>query len=226
MLFAVLALLLLAVIVLPQFWVRHTLAKHGDDRPDIPGTGGELARHLLDRFSLPDVPVETSDRGDHYDPQARAVRLSENVYSGRSLTAVAVAAHEVSHAVQHANGERSFRAWQGLARFAMVTDKAAGIFFIAAPFLAILARTPMALVALLAVGGGLLSVRVLVTLATLPVELDASFGKALPVLEKGAYVSETDMPAVRSVLKAAALTYLAAALITLVDLARWVRLLR
>ncbi|WP_295806258.1 zinc metallopeptidase [uncultured Nitratireductor sp.] len=226
MLFAVLALILLAVIVLPQLWVRHTLAKHGNDRPDIPGTGGELARHLLDRFALPDIRVETSDRGDHYDPRDKAVRLSQNVYSGRSLTAVAVAAHEVSHALQDAHGERSFKAWQRLARFAMVTDRAAGIFFIAAPFLAILARTPLALLALVAVGVGLLAVRVLVTLATLPVEFDASFAKALPVLESGQYVSETDMPAVRAVLRAAALTYLAAALITLVDLARWVRLLR
>jgi Zn-dependent membrane protease YugP len=67
---------------------------------------------------------------------------------------------------------------------------------------------------------------VLVTLVTLPVEYDASFSKALPILKAGRYVDENDMPAIRSVLRAAALTYVAGALISLVNLARWVRLLR
>jgi Zn-dependent membrane protease YugP len=68
---AILAILvLLAAVALPQLWVRHTIRRHGDDRPDLPGTGGELARHLLDRFDLGHVRVEVTDRGDHYDPAA------------------------------------------------------------------------------------------------------------------------------------------------------------
>jgi Zn-dependent membrane protease YugP len=108
----------------------------------------------------------------------------------------------------------------------MWTDRAAGIFFVAAPFLAILARTPLALAALVGTGIALLGVRVIVTLITLPVEFDASFRKALPIIEEGGYLEEKDLPAARSVLRAAALTYVAAALVTLVDLARWIRLLR
>lgn len=225
-LIGVAALLVIAAVALPQFWVRRTLARHAKNRPDLPGTGGELARHLLDRFDLGHVKVDRSEAGDHYDPEALTVRLTDPHLAGRSLSAVAVAAHEVGHAIQHANGERMLAWRQRLAKFAMWTDKAAGVFFIAAPFLAILARTPLALAAL--VGGGilLLGVRVVVTLVTLPVEYDASFRKALPILEEGKYLDESDMPAARSVLRAAALTYVAAALVTLVDLARWIRLLR
>jgi uncharacterized protein len=77
-------------------------------------------------------------------------------------------------------------------------------------------------------GSGLavLGVRVIVNLVTLPVELDASFKKALPILREGGYLPEDDLPAVTGVLRAAAFTYVASALISLVNLARWVRLLR
>ncbi len=217
---------LLAIVVLPQLWVRHTIGKHGADRPDLPGTGGELARHLLDRFDLDDVKVEVTDKGDHYDPDARVVRLLRQHHDGKSLSAVAIAAHEVSHAIQDAHGERKLAARQRLARLAVITDRLAGIFFVAAPFLSLLARTPAAFVALLGAGVALLGVRVLVNLVTLPVEIDASFSKALPILREGRYIAEDDLPAAHSVLRAAALTYVAGALISLVNLARWIRLLR
>src|SRR5687767_13762886 len=93
-------LLLLAIVFGPQLWVRHVLKKHGDDRPDLPGNGAELARHLLDEAGLQHVTVEETGLGDHYDPEALAVRLLPQHHDGRSIAAVAVAAHEVSHAVQ------------------------------------------------------------------------------------------------------------------------------
>jgi Zn-dependent membrane protease YugP len=210
---ALIGILVLGVILLPQLWVRHTISRHGVERSDLQGTGGELARHLLNRFDLPNVKVEITDKGDHYDPQDKAVRLLKQHHDGRSLSAVAVAAHEVSHALQDAAGERKLSLRQELAQVAVWTDRAAGVFFIAAPFLAALARTPAALFLVIGIGVALLGVRVLVTLVTLPVEA-------------GRYVDENDMPAIRSVLRAAALTYVAGALISLVNLARWVRLLR
>jgi Zn-dependent membrane protease YugP len=218
--------LLLAVVVLPQLWVRHTISSHGGDRSDLPGTGGELARHLLNHFDLPHVSVEVTDRGDHYDPDAKAVRLLPQHHDGRSISAVAIAAHEVSHALQDAGNERMLALRQKLAKFAVATDRIAGIFFIAAPIIGVLARTPAALLGLMAIGVALLAVRVIVNLVTLPVELDASFGKALPVLKQGGYLHEDDLPAARSVLRAAAFTYVASALISLINLARWIRLLR
>ena len=94
----------------------------------------------------------------------------------------------------------------------------------------VLVQFTLFLLTFLAVGTlvafALLSVRVIVNLVTLPVELDASFGKALPVLKQGGYLHEDDLPAARSVLRAAAFTYVASALISLINLARWIRLLR
>jgi len=217
---------LLAIVVLPQFLVRSTIARHEAERPDLDGTGGELARHLLNRFDLTSVKVEITDKGDHYDPEAKAVRLTAKHHDGRSLSAVAIAAHEVGHALQDARGERMLSLRQRLVKFAMVTDKFAGVFFIASPILGGLARTPIAFFGLVGLGIAFLAVRVIVDLVTLPVETDASFKKALPMLESGGYLDAKDMPAVRSVLRAAAFTYLAGALISLVNLARWIRLLR
>ncbi len=217
---------LLAVVVLPQAWVRWTISRHGADRPDLPGTGSELARHLLNRFDLAGVTVERTELGDHYDPDARVVRLGAAHHDGRSVAAAAVAAHEVGHALQHAGGERLLATRQRLAKFAMTTDRFAAVFFIAAPFLGLIARTPIAFAALVGIGMAFMAVRVLVDLVTLPVEFDASFSKALPILEEGGYLAAADLPAARRVLRAAALTYLAGALISLVNLARWIRILR
>ncbi len=97
-------LLVLAIVLGPSLWVRATLALYAAHRSDIPGTGAELARHLLDRFGLETVAVEVVPEGDHYDPDARAVRLSPIAYEGCSVVAVAVAAHEVGHAIQHRDG--------------------------------------------------------------------------------------------------------------------------
>src|SRR4051794_11799488 len=89
---AIAGVLFLAILLGPQAWVHRVLARHGVDRPDLPGTGGELARHLLDEAGLDTVKVEVTDAGDHYDPENRVVRLTRPHYDGRSVSAVAVAA--------------------------------------------------------------------------------------------------------------------------------------
>lgn len=222
----VMILLLLAAVFGPQFWVRHVMHRHGAERADFPGTGGELAEHLIAEHGLDGVQVETTEKGDHYDPRTRTVCLSRETRGGKSLTAVAVAAHEVGHALQHARDERGLRLRQTLVSVAATTDMVASVFFIAAPVLTVIVRSPLALLAMAGVGLALLAVRILVHLVTLPVEFDASFGKALPILRAGNYLSERDLSGARSVLRAAAFTYVAAALASLLDLARWIRVLR
>jgi len=154
------------------------------------------------------------------------VRLLEGHHGGRSITAIAIAAHEVGHAIQHHQGYKLLSLRQTLVKFASVTDKFAAIFFFIAPVLGILARTPAAFFGMVLLGISLIAVRLIVHLVTLPVEWDASFTKALPILEQGGYLSAEDMPAARQVLQAAALTYLSVALSGLLDLARWIRILR
>ena len=219
-------LLLLALVFGPQLWVKRVLRQHGAERSDLPGTGAELARHLLDEANLQSVAVEKTDIGDHYDPEAHAVRLLPQHHDGRSIAAVAVAAHEVSHAVQHARGETAFMRRLELVRSLVWVERIASGILMLAPVVFILVRSPALVILQIIAGLALLGIRVVVHLTTLPVEFDASFGKALPVLLRGRYLGAGDMPAARSVLKAAAYTYVAAALATLLDVARWFRILR
>src|SRR5258707_852447 len=219
------ALLVLAIVFGPQLWIRRVLARHGGERLDFPGTGAELARHLLDEAGLQAVAVEETDKGDHYDPEARTVRLLPQHHDGRSVSAVAVAAHEVSHAVQHARGEPSFARRVALVGRLIWVERVAGGMLLLAPIIFAMVKSPVLLALEIAAGVALLGVRVVVHAVTLPVEFDASFGKALPVLERGRYLSNADMPAARSVLRAAAWTYVAAALMTLFDVARWFRII-
>ena len=100
----ILAVLLMALVVGPGLWVQAVMKRHRFPANRYAKTGGQVARELLDSSGLRDVVTETTDRGDHYDPIAKAVRLSADNFNGRSLTALAVAAHEVGHALQDARG--------------------------------------------------------------------------------------------------------------------------
>jgi hypothetical protein len=104
------------VIFGPQLWTRRVFAQNSTPRPDYPGTGGELARHLLDRFDMKHVEVETTELGDPYDPETKTLRLTPDKYSGKSLTALTVAAHEVGlPAARTAHTARASRPWGGKA---------------------------------------------------------------------------------------------------------------
>ncbi|MGC1506987.1 zinc metallopeptidase [Ketobacter sp. MCCC 1A13808] len=117
MLYAILIIVLFALMFLPQFATRHLLEKHSQVRKDFPGTGGEFAQHLIGRFQLQGVTVEATNSGDHYDPAARTVRLTEDKLGGKSLTAVVVAAHEVGHAIQHHTRSRALQVRSGYRKY-------------------------------------------------------------------------------------------------------------
>lgn len=224
----VLVVAVLALVLGPNLWVRHVLRKYGqpEDRYRASGTGADLARHLLDLHQLHTVKVEGTAQGDHYDPQARAVRLAAANYRGASLTAVTIAAHEVGHAIQHARGEPWFATRQRLARVAVLGEKTAGLLLLAAPLLMLIARAPQAGLAVLVLAAASVVLGTLVHLVTLPVEFDASFNKALPMLEHGRHLQPVDLPHARRILTAAALTYVAGSLAGLLNLWRWLRVLR
>ena len=218
--------LALSLAFLPSLWVRRVLKQHATDRADFPGTGGEFARHILDEMKLTHVKVEATDLGDHYDPEAKAVRLSADHFGKRSLSAVVVAAHEVGHAMQDATNYPPLAARTKLAREAAKVERIGAIVMLAAPLMLVLVKSPYLL--LIEVGAGLLilSTTILMHAFTLPVEFDASFKRALPVLQAGKYVSAKDMASARQILRAAAFTYVAAAAVSLLDIMRWLRVLR
>jgi hypothetical protein len=153
------------------------------------------------------------------------VRLTADKFDGRTLTAITVAAHETGHALQHAVEQPMFALRTRLVVIAAQSAKVGTLLLVSAPLLALLTRAPAA--ALAPVAGALLMMGagVVVQLVTLPVELDASFNKALPILQQG-YLREEQLPAARRILRAAALTYVAASLASLLNLGRWLMVLR
>ncbi len=221
-----LLLIVLAILLGPQLWTKRVFAKYRGHREDYPGTGGDLARHLLDRFNLPHVKVETTEVGDHYDPMAKVVRLTPDNFGGKSLTATTVAAHEVGHALQDQAGYKPLQERTRLIRVAQGAEKMGAVVMIGIPIVAALTRSPAGGLLVFFAGLATMSIGALVHLITLPVEWDASFRRALPVLEQGHYISRDDLQGARRILTAAALTYVAASLGGLLNIWRWITLLR
>lgn len=222
MIFVALTVILAAIVYMPQLWVRHVMRRYSHERTDLAGTGGELAKHLLQRFELDGVSLEKTDAGkDHYDPTSKTIRLSPANYDGQSLTAVAVATHEVGHAIQFHKQEKIS---QLRARYLPLafTLKRIGIWvMMAMPILAIVLRAPPLILAVVGFSVILQLLGALAYLIILPEEWDASFHKALPILIEGNYIDEKDLGAVTTVLRAAALTYFASALAEILNIGRW-----
>lgn len=219
-------LAVLGLAMLPQMWVKRVLEENSRERADFPGTGGEFARHLLDEMKLGDVKVEETKAGDHYDPLAKVVRLLPQHMNGRSLAAVVVAAHEVGHAMQDATDYKPLQTRTRLATQAHNVERIGAIVMLSAPLVMAIVKAPALVIVQIGAGLLILASTILMHLTTLPVEFDASFRRALPVLEAGRYIGPADMAAARRILKAAALTYVAAAAMSLLDVMRWFRVLR
>jgi len=225
MLYIILIVLFMLIFFAPQWWVKYVMKRYSKTIRALPGTGGELAQHLIDQYQLP-VTLETTEQGDHYDPESKTVRLSPEYFNGKSLTAIAIAAHEVGHAVQDFRKDDLLILRGRMVTTAQSFEKmGAGVIFIA-PLLSAFTHSPhlglfVALIGLLSIASS-----VVVHLISLPVEFDASFNKALPLLEEGHYVTKRDLIPIRQVLLAAALTYVAAALAGLLNVWRWIALLR
>jgi Zn-dependent membrane protease YugP len=139
---------------------------------------------------------------------------------------VAVAAHEVGHAMQFHRGEKIFELRKRYLPLATRLNQVGVVIMMTIPFIAVLIRMPLAIAGVIALSLLLQLAGAFAYLIILPEEWDASFNKALPVLIEGEYIEHAHMPAVRQVLKAAALTYFAAALANVLHVGRWFMLLR
>ena len=225
MLLVVGALLVIAIIFGPSLWVKFVMRRYSSEKPEMPGTGGELAQHLIERFSLKDVKVEVTELGDHYDPIEKKVRLSKENYESKSLTAIAIAAHEVGHAIQDQQGDRRLAIRTKMVPIIDKVARLSAVIISLSPIIGIITRHPMPFSLLLLLGLSGFIARMMVHAVTLPIEFDASFSKALPLLREGEYISQSNEKAVGHVLRAAALTYVSAALADILNLGRWIVIL-
>lgn len=177
-------------------------------------TGGDVARRLLDQNGLRDIPIELTpgQLSDHYDPRNRVLRLSSEVYRSSSIASVSVAAHEVGHAIQHANGYVPLSLRNMIFPVARFGSSAAWLFIIAGLLVPSLGG-------LMDIGIILFGAAVLFQLITLPVEFNAS-NRALELLDSNGFVSGDERRGAKKVLNAAALTYVAAMATGIAQLAR------
>jgi Zn-dependent membrane protease YugP len=222
----VIVLALFALIVGPGLWVKAVMRRYQQPANRYPKTGSQVARELLDAAALRNVRIEPTESGDHYDPTAKAVRLSADNFNGRSLTAIAVAAHEVGHALQDARGFRPLKWRTRLVQWVQPIEKVGAAMLMVSPFTAVATQSRVLGVLAFVAGFLTLGSGVVVHLLTLPTELDASFVRALPLIERRGLLLTEDKPRARKLLTAAALTYVSAALQSLLNIARWWSILR
>lgn len=202
-----------------QSKVQFTFNKYSRVPAGSGASAATVARSILDYNGLSDVPVEmvAGHLTDHYDPSAKVLRLSESVYHSTSIAAIGVAAHEAGHAIQHQTEYTPLKVRSMLVPIAQIGSNASWFLIL----LGIIMSNPM----MARFGVLLFSAAVLFQLVTLPVEYNAS-SRALVVLEGGGYLDREEVGGAKKVLNAAALTYLAAALISILQLIRLIILTR
>ncbi len=214
-------LILLPAIILSayaSYKVNSVTSRYFQVRASRGLTGAEVARTILDRNGLSSVPVYPV-RGsltDHYDPRSRKVNLSEEVYYGTSITSVAVAAHECGHAIQHKESYLPLTLRSAIVPAVNFASSASWIIILLGFFVN---------KSLLWIGIVLFSATVLFQLVTLPVEFNAS-SRALKQLQSLGIMESEENQQSRKVLSAAALTYVAAALSSILQLLRLVVIAR
>lgn len=201
----------LALVVVAQVWVKSSFGRYAKVYNRRGLTGRDAARLVLDQAGLHHVQIEmVSGRlTDHYDPRAQVIRLSPDVYNQPSIAAVGVAAHEAGHAVQHATGYAGIKV-----RNAILPISSYG------PSIGVLVLFLGAMLnfrSLIWIGLLLFSFAFLFQLVTLPVEFNAS-RRALAVIKESGMLTEEERAGARKVLTAAAMTYVAAMLQTLMTL--------
>lgn len=202
-----------------QFRVKGTFSKYSEVPVSSGMTGAEAARHMLDSNGLSHIPVEhiPGTLTDHYDPISKTVRLSDPVYFNDSISAVSVACHEVGHAIQH---KVDYPMLVARHRIFPLVNLTSGI----APFL-LLGGIFFKVTGLFLLGIIAFSVAVLFQVITLPVEFNAS-SRAKDLMIKMGYIRNSEESGVKAVLGAAALTYVAAALMSVLQLLEYVWLFR
>ena len=195
-------------------WVTNVLKKNNKILPDMPFTGKELGLKLLKESKLDNVLIESIHQADHYNPIEKKVRISQDKLNKKSITSIAVVAHEIGHAIQDKENYKPLLLRQKLIEKTILFQRIGSfLLIIGLPSIFAITKSPFItfLAAILIMG--CLSTNVVIHLITLPVEFDASFKRALPILQK--YVPKENMRQCRSVLRAAAFTYLAQSIVSI-----------
>ncbi len=188
--------------------INSTYSRYSTIKNGLGLSGAEMARNILDNYGLAAVRIEpiSGRLTDHYDPRSQTLRLSSDVFGGRSVAAIGIAAHEAGHAVQHAMGYAPIKFRNALVPVANLGSRML--------FPLILGGFFLRMGNLITIGAILYAGVLLFQLVTLPVEFNAS-ARAVNWLEKNRGFPPSDVQGVKKILRAAALTYVASALASL-----------
>lgn len=209
---AILILLIIIVPLIAQAKVNSNYNKYSKINNCLNITGEEVAKRILEQNGISNVKVNmiSGTLTDHYDPRSKILNLSSNIYSGRSIASVAVAAHEVGHAIQDKEAYNFLRFRSSMVPVVNFSSRFATIFV----FLGFLVNSSF-----LYIGIALLLIGLAFQLVTLPVEFDAS-NRAREQLQRCGLLSSKDIEGTKKVLDAAALTYVASFLATALQILR------
>ena len=205
--------------LMAQGYLMSTFGRYKRARASSGLTGYEVARRMLDRNGLYDVQIqETKGKlSDHYDPKTRTVRLSPDIHNTASVAAVSVAAHEVGHAIQHAQNYVPLKLRSSLVPVVNIANRLG--------FIAILAGLFLEMFVIAEIGIILIASLFVFQLITLPVEFNASTRAMAGLSEMNILYDHNEKRGARKVLTAAALTYVAALVVALMELLRWIAIL-
>ena len=201
------------VVFVPSLWVNYVLRKFNVIFSDMPFTGKELGKIILQEQNVTNVSINSIKELDHYNPIDKKIHISEDKINKKSITSISVVSHEIGHAIQDKENYKPLKLRQTLIQKTLMLQRI-GSFFLIIGLPSIFAFTKSPFITLLAgiMIMGCLSTNVLIHLITLPVEFDAS-KRAINILEK--YVPKKNIKQCRSVLRAAALTYLAQSIVSI-----------
>ena len=199
---------------IPSLWVNYILKKYNKILPDMPFTGRELGNKILEEQKLNNVSINPIKQLDHYNPIDKKIHISDDKLNKKSITSIAVVAHEIGHAIQDRENYKPLKLRQSLIEKTMIFQRIGSfLLIIGLPSIFAFTKSPFITFISALVIMGCLTTNVLIHLITLPVEFDASFKRALPILSK--YVPRENMYQCKSVLRAAALTYLAQSIVSI-----------
>ena len=211
----------LALIYLPNLWIKYNFKKNNKIFKDMPFSGKELGEKILEENNIKEIPINSIKDlpigSCHYDPKNKEINISESIYERKSITSLAVIVHEIGHAIQDKENSKLLNLRISLIKKTSVLQKIGSIvLIIGVPSIFALTKSPIIVLLMTLIIIASFSTNLLIHLITLPTEIDASFRKALPILNK--YVPKENLKQCRSVLTAAALTYLAASIRSIINL--------
>ena len=209
-------IILFLISMLPVFWLNYVFKKNDEILPNMPFNGIEFGNQLIKELELKDVSLEKTLIGDHYDLDQRKVKVGEDRLKKKSLTSISIICHEIGHAIQHAENYTPLITRTKLVKNTLWINKIAfAVIYIGLPIIFATGYLPFIKVCILLI---LLSlfIGVVIHLVTLEVELDASFNKAMPIIQKK--IPEVYHDSCRSILRAAAFTYVVGVFKNLISL--------